>query len=263
LLGKVVLRPVAEERRATLRGRIVLDAASDASAASLVLLTAMPEVNTPMNTPSGGYSGRMSWPEGIKVKVDPSGAFTAEQLSPSKYNVMASAEGHVTKFQPITLAAGETTDAGEVRLFSSDLGFYVGHEAPETPELAWEADFKTALERSKKEDRPLMVMMTATWCGPCKMLELETLSDPWIRHFLSKFVVVKAYEDREVEKTYGLNGYPTLVFCDSSGEQVHKTVGYQPAFSFASQCAKAIKGLEAELPADLQVLIEKKIIEVK
>jgi thiol-disulfide isomerase/thioredoxin len=260
MLGKVVLRPVAEERRATLRGRVVLDAASDARAATLMLRTAMPEVNTP----SGSYSGRMwPWPEGFNVEVDESGTFTAEGLSPSKYNVVASAEGHVTKFQPVTLAAGEATDAGEVRLFSSDLGFYIGHEAPETPELAWEADYKAALERSKKENRPLMVMMTATWCGPCKKLESETLSDPWIRHFLSKFVVVKAYEDREVEQTYGLNGYPTLVFCDSGGEQVHKTVGHQPTHSFATQCAKAIKGLDTDLPAELQVLVEKKIIEAE
>jgi thiol-disulfide isomerase/thioredoxin len=259
MVGKVVLRPVTEERRARLRGRVILDAATDATAAKLVLNTAMPEVNTP----SGGYSGRMSWPEGIKVEVDESGAFTAEGLSPSKYNVIVSADGHVQKFMPVTLAAGETTDAGDVRLLSSDLGFYVGHEAPETSELAWEADFNTALERSKKENRPLMVMMTATWCGPCKMLESQTLSDPWIRHFLSSFVVVKAYEDREVEQTYGLNGYPTLVFCDSSGKQVHKTVGNQPAHSFATQCAKAIKGLDAEMPAELQALIEKKVIAVE
>jgi hypothetical protein len=95
------------------------------------------------------------------------------------------------------------------------------------------------------------------WCGPRKKLGSETLSDPWIRHFLSKFVVVKAYEDREVEQMYGLNGYPTLEYGDSSGEQVHKTVGYQPTHSFATQCAKAIQGLDVELPTELQVLIEK------
>ena len=163
----------------------------------------------------------------------------------------------------MTLTAGKTHDAGDVRLYSSDLGFYIGEDAPETPELAWEADYKTALERSKKESRPLMVMMTATWCGPCKLLEQETLADPWIRHFLSKFVVVKAYEDKEVEKTYQYAGYPTLVFCDSSGKLVHKTVGYQPAFAFAAQCAKACKGLGTEMPTELQLLIEKKIVAVE
>jgi thiol-disulfide isomerase/thioredoxin len=259
VLDKVEMRPVAPERQASLRGRVVLDAASDGSTATLMLHTAMPDVNTT----SGGYSGRMGWPEGIKVEVDESGAFTADGLNPSKYNIMASAEGHVTKFEPVVLAAGDTHDAGDVRLFSSDLDFYIGQEAPETPELAWEADYKAALERSKNESRPLMVMMTATWCGPCKLLEQETLADPWIRHFLASFVVVKAYEDRDVEKTHGLQGYPTLVFCDSSGKQVHKTVGYQPAFAFASQCAKAYKGLNTELPAELQLLIEKKIVAVE
>ena len=31
-------------------------------------------------------------------------------------------------------------------------------------------------------------------------------------------MLVKAYEDRQVEATYGMNGYPTLVFARSGGE---------------------------------------------
>lgn len=29
------------------------------------------------------------------------------------------------------------------------------------------------------------------------------------RYFLSRFILVKAYEDQDVEKLYGLQGYPT------------------------------------------------------
>src|SRR5207253_280925 len=83
------------------------------------------------------------------------------------------------------------------------------------------------------------VMMTATWCGWCKVLEKETLSDPWVRHFLSGFVLVKAYEDRAVEQKYGLSGYPTLVFTDSAGKSVHKTVGHQAQLPFSRECARA------------------------
>src|SRR5262245_59671569 len=62
--------------------------------------------------------------------------------------------------------------------------------------LAWEKDYPSAITKAKAEKKPLMIMMTATWCGPCKMLEKETLDDPWVRYFLSNFVVVKAYEDK-------------------------------------------------------------------
>ena len=162
---------------------------------------------------------------------------------------MITAEGHVDAHKKVTLTAGQQSNLDDLRLFNSDLGFYIEKPAPDVGELAWEPDFNTALERAQSEKRPLLVMMTATWCGPCKMLEQQTLSDAWIRHFLSPFVVVKAYEDREVEKKYGLRGYPTLVFVDSDGKAVHTCVGYMPAFSFAGHCAQALGSLPMDLTA--------------
>ncbi len=60
--------------------------------------------------------------------------------------------------------------------------------------LPWEKDYTTALARAKAEKRPLFLMLTATWCGPCKMLESQTLPDSAIRAGLKEFVWVKAYE---------------------------------------------------------------------
>jgi hypothetical protein len=259
LLGHVTLKPLANERRASFRGKVVLDDAPDASSVRVGLNASM----GPVNTPSGGYPGRPRWPEGLTAEVDENGEFTVEGLNPSKIGVLVNAEGHVQFYKQFTLAPGEAFDAGELRLLSSDLGFYVGHEPPETPELSWEPDYATALERAKSENRPLFVMMTATWCQPCSMLEAETLNNPWIRHFLSPFVMVKAYEDKEVEKKYGQMGYPTLAFCDDSGKLAFQCVGYEPPFQFAAECAKALKAVELELPADLQALIDKEIVEVK
>jgi thiol-disulfide isomerase/thioredoxin len=255
-IGSVTMKPLAPDQTASLRGTIVLDAASSAESAVVTVTVAMPPINTPHN----GYSGRKGWPEGIRVPVSKTGEFAIDGLNPSDYNMTVSAEEHVDFYRKVTLAAAELTDAGTCRLFSSDLGFYIGMPAPVTDTLAWETDYQAALRRAETEKRPLLVMMTATWCGPCKMLEDETLNDPWIRHFLSSFVLVKAYEDKDVEQKYGQNGYPTLVFADSSGETAHKCVGYMPAFRFAGECAKAYKAISQEPPLELRKLIAKEII---
>src|SRR5262249_42486395 len=81
-------------------------------------------------------------------------------------------------------------------------------------ELVGEKDYRSEIKKAKAEKKPLMILMTATWCGPCKLLEKETLDDPWVRYFLSDFVVVKSCEDKDVENAYGLTTYPTLVFTD-------------------------------------------------
>jgi thiol-disulfide isomerase/thioredoxin len=255
-VGKVTLKPLTDEQKASLKGKVTLDAAKSSGSAVLTI-----NMNVgPVNTPHNGYSPRRRWPEAITVPVSENGEFSISGLSPSGYFVQVTAKDHVQYRNTVKFNPGEQLDVGTYRLFANDLGFYVGKPAPKSGELAWEKDYETALSRAKAEKKPLMVMMTATWCGPCKMLEKQTLDEPWTRYFLSEFVIVKAYEDKDVEKTYGLTGYPTLVFTDSEGKAAYTTVGYKEVLPFAMECAKAYRKLNMKTPSELQTLIEKKII---
>jgi len=206
---------------------------------------------------------RLRCAQPIHASVSPDGVFNATGLNPSGIYVTASADGHVFQGKRVTLSPGKQSDLGTLRLFSTDFGFYVGAPPPKVAPLTWEKDYAAAEERSRREHRPLFVMMTATWCGPCKILENETLTDPWIRYFMSPFVMVKAYEDKNVEAKYGQQGYPTLVFVDSSGKVAHKLSGYMPAFYFASQCAKAFKRLSVEPPPELKKLVSEGVVSSK
>jgi thiol-disulfide isomerase/thioredoxin len=256
-VGRVTLKPLPAEERASLKGRIVLDGAPEAGSAVVRLQL---DVGQMVNTPSNGYWPRNRWPESLTVPVSKDGRFTADGLNPSDYCVQVSADGHVDLARQVRLAPGSQLDVGTYRLLSSDVGFYVGKAAPKTEPLAWEKDYAAALKRAAAEKKPLLVMMTATWCGPCKLLEEKTLNDPWVRQFLSPFVLVQAFEDKEVERIYGLNGYPTLVFTDSSGKLAHKCVGYMPTIQFSSECAKAFKAMSVPLPPEMETLAAKKVI---
>ena len=255
-LGTITLQPLAADKAASLKGKIALADTKGDAAVTVNLSLSVP----PANTPHNGYSPRPRWPESVSVPVSKTGEFLAAGLSPSQYTVIIEAKGHETSMQQITLDAGQVKDAGAITLKSNNIAFYIGKDAPEAAELVWEKDYASALKKAKAEKKPLMIMMTATWCGPCKMLEKETLSDPWIRHFLADFVVVKAYEDRDVEEKYGLQGYPTLVFTDETGKAAHRTVGYQTPLPFAGACAKAFEALGQTPPAELKLLAEKKLL---
>jgi thiol-disulfide isomerase/thioredoxin len=258
VLGEVTLEPLDSEQQASLSGRVALDDDAQVASTEVRLSLAMAAPNTPHH----GFSPRRSWPEPQTVAVGEDGTFEVTGLTPGDYNLMMTADEHSSLRKKISLEPGEPYDAGDLALRSTNLGFYIGADEPDVPELAWEEDFDTALERAKRENRPLMVMMTATWCGPCKALERDSLSNVWIRHFLAPFVVVQAYEEQKVEEKYGLRGYPTLVFCDSAGEPAHKTVGYRPAIEFAAEVARGLQAVETELPVELQTLIDKGVVVV-
>ena len=255
-VGKSVLKPLKKEEAATLKGTIALDAAKTAEGATVTITMDVP----PPNTPHNGYSPRMHWPQGVAVPISKTGEFVATGLSPSAYRVSVSADGHTPYATAVSFKPGEEHDAGTITLRSTDIGFYIGKPAPNVGELKWEKDYAAALARAKEEKKPILIMETATWCGWCKKLEKDTLDDAWVRYALSGYVIVQAFEDKEVEGKYGCEGYPTLIFADSTGKLAYKFSGYREIAPFLGQLAAADEKLDLALPEELQTLLDKKII---
>jgi thiol-disulfide isomerase/thioredoxin len=255
-LGTITVQPLPSDQAATLKGSVTLDDAKGASSTSIKLSMSVPRANTPHN----GYSPRHRWPEAKSIAVSQSGEFQLDGLTPGDHTIIVEADGHERFMKRVTLSSGPQKEPCAIKLRTNDIGFYLGKSAPKVGALAWEKDYPTALKKAQAEKKPMMVMMTATWCGPCKALEKETLNDPWIRHFLSKFVIVQAFEDKDVEGKYGSNGYPTLVFTDSQGKEAARTVGHQATLPFAGVCAKAFKALGEKAPSELDELTAKKVL---
>jgi thiol-disulfide isomerase/thioredoxin len=124
--------------------------------------------------------------------------------------------------------------------------------------LPWETNYTAAVAKAKAEHRPMFIMLTATWCGPCKMLEQHTLPDPSVREGLREFVWVKAYEDKKLNEKFALGAYPTLVFFDPARDKVlFKSVGYQQPRPFLRSIVKARQAGALPLNKEMQDLIAK------
>ena len=126
----------------------------------------------------------------------------------------------------------------------------VQHKSQESiSDFDWEESYAIAIERAKKENKPLFVMMTATWCPWCKKLEKETLSNSTVRESLKPFIAVKVYENKEINKKLGCQGYPTLAFIDSDENVFHNIVGYRDVNSFISEVELARKQIDLKATA--------------
>lgn len=255
-LGSLVMQPVSDAETATLKGKIEFQGARAGADFKAMVNYAVP----PPNTVTGGYSPRRRWPEPQPFSVQKDGSFEIKGLTPGSYSVSLNSSKHENYYKPYVLKSAETTDTGTIMMRTTDLAFYIGKPSPKAGKFPWEKDIAAARKRARAENKPMMIMMTATWCGPCKMLEANTLSDGWVQQFMKDFVVVQAYEDKEVEKLYDGTAYPTLVFTDKTGKEVHRTLGYQPPIAFSGNILKARKELKLPEDADLKLLEEKKVV---
>ncbi len=108
------------------------------------------------------------------------------------------------------------------------------HSSGNSPDTG--IDFHTGtwqevLEQAKKENKLVFLDLYATWCGPCKVLKSKTFPDAAVGQFFNENFINYAVDAEkgigvELAKKYNIIGYPTLLFVDSSGNLVAKTMGY-------------------------------------
>jgi len=127
--------------------------------------------------------------------------------------------------------------------------------------LPWEKDYPSALARAKTEQHPLFLMLTETGCGPCKMLESQTLTAPAIRSGLKGFVWVKVCENKALDEKFHVGSFPTLVFLDSAGGRVlGQTSGYEPPEPFLRHILAARRAANLPMTKDMEELMAKAFV---
>ena len=104
--------------------------------------------------------------------------------------------------------------------------------------------FKEALAKAKKENKLVFMDCYTSWCGPCKVMSKEVFTQKEVGdYFNANFVNIKVDMEKgegpELGKHYNITGYPTLVFMDADGKELHKHVGGLEADEFIRNAKKA------------------------
>lgn len=111
-------------------------------------------------------------------------------------------------------------------LILSAVAFAQGIKFEETP-------FKNLLEKAKKEKKLVFLDAYTTWCGPCKLMAKNIFPQQEVgEYFNANFVNAKIDMEKgegiEIAKKYGVRSYPTYLFINGDGEEVHRSLGYTP-----------------------------------
>ena len=132
-------------------------------------------------------------------------------------------------------------------MISSAIAFLLLGLAPQWTEGDPDRLIRTGLER------PLMVYVHASWCGPCNQLETDALSSPLMSKRLENVGGVMVDFDspvgQRITSKYRVLSLPTVLVLDTSGVERGRVEGYAGLDEFFT----ALDGVFSD-PATLEVL---------
>ncbi len=91
------------------------------------------------------------------------------------------------------------------------------------PEIKWQDWSKDAFEKSKLEQKPILLDIFGSWCHWCHVMDKTSYSDATVADLVSKnFVAVRVDTDKrpDVNRRYNMGGWPSTVFLDSEGKVI-------------------------------------------
>jgi len=90
----------------------------------------------------------------------------------------------------------------------------------ERSRVQWRAWGPEAFTEARERDAPLLCFLTATWCGPCRRMRVETFGEPRVAANVNDgFVPVAVDVDRHprVRERYNVGGFPSTTFLTPDG----------------------------------------------
>jgi len=89
--------------------------------------------------------------------------------------------------------------------------------------VEWREWDEAAFDEARRRGAPVLLALTATWCGECHEMDARTYAEPRIAANLNDgFVPVRVDVDRHprVRERYNVGGFPSTVFCTPDGDRI-------------------------------------------
>ncbi len=94
--------------------------------------------------------------------------------------------------------------------------------------------YKDAIKKSEKEGVPVLVFFEADWCGWCKKMKRDSLTDKDVKEIMKNYILVLVDYDRNksVARRFGVRSIPSYVITNAKERRLKSGNGYLNADRF-------------------------------
>jgi uncharacterized protein YyaL (SSP411 family) len=100
-------------------------------------------------------------------------------------------------------------------------GFHFSPRPNRAGEIGWRQWAPEAFEQAQREDKPILLGISAVWCHWCHVMDETSYSEPDIIELINdRFVPVRVDNDQrpDINARYNMGGWPTTAFLTPAGE---------------------------------------------
>lgn len=151
-----------------------------------------------------------------------------------------------TRFEQVLLAALVTMGVGIVSANAEDS---TGSAAAKS--IEWETSYRLATEEAARTGKPMLVRITATWCGPCRQMKQLTFADSRVVDLVgSSFIplLIDADDQPDLVTGFQVEAFPTTLVVAADLTILNRLKGFQSAESLISKLLP-ISGAQSETGA--------------
>ena len=114
--------------------------------------------------------------------------------------------------------------------------------------VKWRPWGAEAFQEAQQQDKPLVLWLTAFWCGYCQRMDDTTLSHDEVIALLNAFFIpirVEESQRPDVDLRYNQNGWPTIAFLTPAGDDILR-VNYLDPEPFISLLVRLVDAYQRD-----------------
>ncbi len=117
--------------------------------------------------------------------------------------------------------------------------------------VQWREWGEAAFQEAQAQDKPVVVVLTAFWCGYCQQMDETSLSNKNIHALLNAFFIpirVEESQRPDVDLRYNRDGWPTIAFLTPAGDPLF-SVNYTAPEPFLDLLVKLVDAYQRDKTA--------------